>query len=171
MSVNRWSIPAVVAALTAVTLVAFALTRPPRLCAQLSELIERSADGFADDRGEVISESAGEWASSYSMSSNAMHNSDSCSMFLDIERSAHLCSWEFSNAGGFGTGAYDATVAEVRACLNGATESEDPSVNHPDFWAATNFAIPHGEVSVALKNKNALGLVFVSIGVDRFVER
>ena len=150
--------------LAAAVVIGFVLLGPAGLCAEINDLIDESASDFESQKGVLLSESMGQWSSSFEM-----EGSSSCSMFLDMERSGHLCSWEYSNADGSGPVAYDETVANVRACLDGAVETEDPGVNHPDFWAATNFAIPNGEVSVALKNKHALGKVFVSIGVDRFV--
>lgn len=62
---------------------------------------------------------------------------------------------------------YPEQVDRVRSCLgDNAVERQDTSVNHPDFWASTNFTTRDGDVNVTLKNKNALGKVFVSIGVD-----
>ena len=166
MAAHRWRHLTVgIVGVAAAVVVGLLLSNRTTLCADLERLVRESASDFAAIRGELLNRTTGEWSTSL-----AIDGASDCSIFIDIERAGHTCSWEYSATNGAGPAEYDKAVDDVRSCLGSdLVETEDPGVNHPDFWAARNFAISDGEVSVSLKNKNALGKVFVSIGVDRFV--
>lgn len=53
----------------------------------------------------------------------------------------------------------------------GAVERLDQLANHPDYHESVYFELPHTVVSVSLKNKNADQRTYVSLAVERTVER
>lgn len=144
-----------------VAVLAFTLRDASVFCGDIEELVAESATGFEDVRGELLSRSTGEWSTSF-----AIEGSTDCKIFVDPERASHVCDWEYASEE---EAASDHTrlVQQVPECLGlDATVQSDASVNHPDFWASSYFATETGEVSVSLKNKSALGKVFVSVQVD-----
>ena len=161
-ALRRRNVPIGIAAAAVAVMVWFAMTGSATLCAEVKRLISESASEFDAIRGEPVDGSTEEWKTSF-----AIGGASSCSIFVDPERTGYSCSWEYEATSGDGPVAYRETVDQVRSCLGGsAVESEDTSVNHPDFWALTTFEISDGAVTVSQKNKNALRKVFVSIGVN-----
>ncbi len=133
------------------------------LCADVTYLIEQSRSQFSDITGDPINES-GELAARF-----VLPEAWRCSISVDIEKAAYVCSWKFPHATAQARSTYERFVAEIRACIGHvATENQDQSVNHPDFYELVYYALEDGEVSVTLKNKSKMRSTFVSIGVDGF---
>lgn len=147
-----------VAGVGAAVLVGLVLNAGAGKCSDIDRLVSESITDFEAFRGALVDSSTGEWSVAYSID-----GASSCSVVVDPERALYVCTWEHSLSSGDGPERYEAEVKRVRSCLDGAAEREDASVNHPDFWASTHFAIPDGEIGVSLKNKSALGQALVTI--------
>lgn len=135
------------------------LNGAPSLCAQLDRLAAESRSGFAAIRAETANH-PGEWDTSAATSGASY-----CLILGGEDSSSHTCTWEYQAVSGDASAAYAQMVDRVRACLEAVSESEDASVNHPDYWAATVFEANTATVTVSLKNKSALGKTLVAVSV------
>lgn len=132
------------------------------LCADVNEVYAHAASGFAELREAMLEDGSGDWSTSAHIS-----DADDCAITVDAERASFLCEWEHVPSEVDANARYLDLVAEVRSCRGDiVAEREDANVNHPDFFASTYFTTDGATVSVSLKNKNALGRVFTSVGVD-----
>ena len=96
-----------------------------------------------------------------------MPDATRCYVIPDVEGSGYLCSWEYDIGSTDAHDAYAGFVEQARSCVDdAATEHTDQSVNHPDYWESVYFTTDDTEVSVSLKNKNALRKTLVAVGVD-----
>jgi len=150
---------AVVAAIAAAGTLA---TGAGSICDDLQRSIDESVSGFATIEHELIDGAANEWSTTF-----VIRGASDCSLTRDVKRASYQCEWEYELGDTAARTALAAMTNEVASCLGQSSSRGDDSVNHPDFFAAQYFEIDHGQVSVSLKDKNALAKTYVTVGVDR----
>lgn len=136
-------------------------TASAEFCSDVVALEEESQSDFDAIRREAINQATGEWATSF-----ALAEADSCSLFVDPERSSYICEWAYPDEASARM-AYDKTLAAVSECLSDDASGLDQPVNHPDFWQSAYFDMPGGDLRVSLKVKNTLKQVFVSLQLSQ----
>ena len=133
----------------------------PSLCAGVESLLEHSEEQFAAITTDEIPTEPGQLPVSF-----VLADASQCAVYADVENAEYLCRWEFPAGSEQAREMYDQSLEEVRECVGDATETEDRSVNHPDYYESVNFANDTGQVGVSLKNKNALQSIHVSVSVE-----
>lgn len=152
-------------ALVGIALIMLALRPTVGICKDLDRLGQDAATGFDATRDELIDAPSGEWSTSLGLT-----NTSDCSVYVDPARALYVCQWEYPLGDPEAESQYDSLSKRVAECVGNTTsEQADARVNHPDLWASTYFATPYGEVSVSLKDKNALGRSFVTVGIDAVI--
>jgi len=134
-------------------------------CSDFLYLIEQSKTRFSEIRKDT-----GSTFGTYD-TAHVLPGAWYCAILEDKEKMSYQCAWKYPLGDKQAHGAFKALVKQMKACIGGlAQEQTDRPVNHPDFYAARYYQLPHGEVSVALKNKSSLTSTLVSLGVTRFAE-
>ncbi len=133
------------------------------LCHDIRYLVDQSETGFAG----ILGENGGRFGGY--QTTHPLPGALYCVILDDITKRAYQCAWEFAYQDAAAQETYERYLGEIRTCLGDiAREKDGQPVNHPDYYAATYFDLPGGQVSVTLKNKSALAATFVSVGIDGF---
>jgi len=75
--------------------------------------------------------------------------------------------WEVRHrdAGAYTT--FEALGQKLQSCIGDrAVLSDDQSVNHPDFYDSHTFLLGQVKVAASVKDKSALGRIFVFVSVE-----
>ncbi|MEM7223897.1 MAG: hypothetical protein AAF495_13005 [Pseudomonadota bacterium] len=134
--------------------------RAQDLCAEIEQLVDQSRTQFVEITAETQDGGAREAAMKIS-------GAASCRVMKGLNGNLYRCAWEFPHQASEAYNTFDSFVSRVGDCLGDqATQHEDKSVNHPDYFALTRYELPEAKVSVSVKDKAALGLTYVFIRVQ-----
>lgn len=118
-------------------------------CDALQSVVTVAGKGFQSDMPDTLA------------------GAESCRMSLSLSGAkTFTCAWPFPFRDPVAGQAFDATIAALETCLPGAAlAGPDQLVNHPDSYDLRQYDLGKTSISVSLKDKGALGLTYVFLGV------
>ncbi len=123
------------------------------------------AERFCDGVGRLMAEARAGFPGEV-VRPEGFDGSPDCRLALQLDGKSFYCAWAHPLRSGEARAAYARIEAALAACLGPrAAVAGDRGVNHPDTYEARSYQQDGASVTVALKDKAALGRSFVFLRV------
>ena len=97
----------------------------------------------------------------------ALAGASECDLIEDAEKHSYRCVWVHPLGAPEAQAQFQQLTTDIDNCISGLAEQRtDQPVNHPDIFKSHYYTLPHGALSISLKNKSQLKSTIITIRVD-----